>query len=66
MIAKLGGRKFVVIMFALMAGTAIAFTCKADVVTAFAGLASICVTAYMGAHAIADSKWGNGKTDAAA
>lgn len=59
MIAALGGRKFIVVMFSLLAGTVIAFTCKADVLSAFATLASICVGSFMAAHGAADFK--NGK-----
>jgi hypothetical protein len=58
-ITKLGGRKFIVVMFSLVAGSVIAFTCKADVLAAYANLASICVAAFMAAHGAAD--WKNGK-----
>lgn len=56
---KLGGRKMIVVMFALLSGTAIAFVCDAAVLTAYASLASICVGAFMAAHGVADFK--NGK-----
>ena len=59
MIAKLGGRKFIVVMFSLIGGLTIAFTCDAAVLAAFANLASICVGAFMLAHGAADFK--NGK-----
>ena len=59
MIAKLGGRKFIVVMFSLVTGGVIAFTCDAAVLSAYATLASICVGSFMGAHGLADFK--NGK-----
>ena len=61
MIAKVGGRKFLVVMFALVSGLLIAFTCEAAILSAFANLASICVGAFCAAHAAADWKNGNGK-----
>lgn len=54
-----GGRKFVVVMTALLSGTLIAFTRQADVLAAYATLAAICVAAFMGAHGVQDYK--NGK-----
>ena len=59
MIAALGGRKMIVVMFSLIMGSAIAFLCDAAVLSAFANLASICVGAFMLSHAAADFK--NGK-----
>lgn len=56
-----GGRKFLVVMFVLVAATLIAFTRPADVLAAFGTVASICVTAYMAAHGVAD--WKNGKSN---
>lgn len=50
-------RKFIVVMVALLGGLVLGFTCEAATVAAYSGLASICVGAYMGAHAMADSKW---------
>jgi hypothetical protein len=58
-IARLGGRKFIVVMFSLIAGTYLALKCDAAIVAAFANLASICVGAFMLSHAAAD--WKNGK-----
>lgn len=57
----LGSRKFLVVAYALVSGTAIAFLCKPEVLSAYAGLVNICVGAFLAAHAVADSKWGNGK-----
>ena len=62
MITKLGGRKMIVVMFSLLSGTIIAFTCDATILSAYATLASICVGSFMGAHAAQD--WKNGGTSA--
>ena len=59
MIARAGGRKFLVVMFALVAGVAIAFLCDAAVLSAYATLAGICVASFNAAHASAD--WKNPK-----
>ena len=54
------GRKFAVVMLALIGGIAIAFLRPAEVLAAYATLAGICVSAFMGSHIAQD--WGkNGK-----
>jgi hypothetical protein len=60
-----GNRKFMVVMFALAGGIAIAFLTPplqtAAILAAYGTIATICVGAFMAAHGVADSKWGNGK-----
>lgn len=54
-----GNRKLLVAMTALVIGGILGLTCEAGVVNAFAMLAAATVSTYMGAHAVADSKWAN-------
>jgi uncharacterized membrane protein HdeD (DUF308 family) len=59
-----GNRKFIVVMTALLLAGAIAFLAPpmhaAQILAAFGAIASVCVGAFMAAHAVADSKFGNG------
>lgn len=60
MVAPLKGyRKFIVALAALLSGTLVAMTQEAAVVSAWGFALSAITGAYLGAHAIADSKWSN-------
>ena len=59
MIAKLGGRKFIAVMTALLGALAVAFFTPAQyaapILAAYGTVAAICVAAFCGAHAADDS-----------